>query len=145
MFKSKEPEPGDLIEFFREGYQHWAVYIGDGDVVHLVTPGISCSGVSSTVSGASVGGQVQKEKLKDVVNGKDWRINNLLDHEQKPRPKKKIVKEALSMVGKAVEYSLTDRNCEHFATLCRYGKPQSRQVCRWIHNLEFASGWFIWI
>ncbi|XP_067456130.1 phospholipase A and acyltransferase 4-like [Thunnus thynnus] len=125
---AKEPEPGDLIEFLREGYQHWAVYIGDGDVVHMVTPGKSSSGASSTVSGASVEAQVKTEKLKDVVNGKDWRINNKRDNKWKPRPKKEIVKEAVSMVGKAVKYSLTDRNCEHFATWCRYGKPQSLQA-----------------
>ena len=107
--------------------------------------GKSSSGASSTVSGASVEAQVKTEKLKDVVNGKDWRINNKRDNKWKPRPKKEIVKEAVSMVGKAVKYSLTDRNCEHFATWCRYGKPESLQVCRWIHNLEFASGWFIWI
>lgn len=34
----EKPEPGDLIEIFRGNYQHWAVYIGDGFVVHLATP-----------------------------------------------------------------------------------------------------------
>lgn len=30
--------PGDLIEIFRLGYAHWAVYVGDGYVVHLAPP-----------------------------------------------------------------------------------------------------------
>ena len=30
-----KPERGDLIQIFRPGYQHWAVYIGDDFVVHL--------------------------------------------------------------------------------------------------------------
>ncbi|KAG5853106.1 hypothetical protein ANANG_G00069580 [Anguilla anguilla] len=34
----KKPEPGDLIEIFRGTYQHWAVYIGDGFIIHLVPP-----------------------------------------------------------------------------------------------------------
>ncbi|TNN24933.1 Retinoic acid receptor responder protein 3 [Liparis tanakae] len=31
--------PGDLIEISRGGYQHWAVYIGGDEVVHLTTSG----------------------------------------------------------------------------------------------------------
>ena len=30
------PELGDLIEIFRLLYQHWAVYVGGGFVVHFV-------------------------------------------------------------------------------------------------------------
>ena len=32
-----QPRPGDLVEIFRPGYQHWAVYVGGGDVVHMTT------------------------------------------------------------------------------------------------------------
>ena len=32
-----QPKPGDLVEIFRPGYQHWAVYVGEGDVVHMTT------------------------------------------------------------------------------------------------------------
>lgn len=39
FFKYDEtPKPGDLIEVFRVGYQHWAVYVGDGFVVHKAPP-----------------------------------------------------------------------------------------------------------
>ncbi|KAG7268658.1 hypothetical protein CRUP_035811 [Coryphaenoides rupestris] len=38
---SEQQQPGDLIEIFRPGgYQHWAVYVGDDDVVHLT---VSCN------------------------------------------------------------------------------------------------------
>lgn len=30
-----KPRPGDLIEIFRGGYEHWAIYVGDGYVVHV--------------------------------------------------------------------------------------------------------------
>lgn len=33
-----KPRPGDLIEIFRFGYEHWAIYVGDGYVVHLAPP-----------------------------------------------------------------------------------------------------------
>uniref|UniRef100_A0A673H4Y4 HRAS-like suppressor 3 n=1 Tax=Sinocyclocheilus rhinocerous TaxID=307959 RepID=A0A673H4Y4_9TELE len=34
----KKPEPGDLIEIFRGTYQHWAIYVGEGYVIHLAPP-----------------------------------------------------------------------------------------------------------
>lgn len=36
---SERPQPGDLIEISRLTYSHWAVYVGDGYVVHLPGPG----------------------------------------------------------------------------------------------------------
>ncbi|KAK2100279.1 hypothetical protein P7K49_021627 [Saguinus oedipus] len=36
----QEPNPGDLIEIFRIGYEHWALYVGDGYVIHLAPPTI---------------------------------------------------------------------------------------------------------
>lgn len=32
------PRPGDLIEIFRIGYEHWAIYVEDDCVVHLAAP-----------------------------------------------------------------------------------------------------------
>nr|KAF6437731.1 hypothetical protein HJG59_006456 [Molossus molossus] len=32
------PRPGDLIEIFRIGYEHWAIYVEDDRVVHLAPP-----------------------------------------------------------------------------------------------------------
>lgn len=39
------PRPGDLIEIFRIGYEHWAIYMEDDCVVHLAPP--SKSGYST--------------------------------------------------------------------------------------------------
>lgn len=36
------PQPGDLIEVFRPGYQHWALYLGDGYVVNVAPLGKLC-------------------------------------------------------------------------------------------------------
>ena len=41
LFSSKSdptPKPGDLIEITRVAYQHWAVYVGDGYIVHVTLP-----------------------------------------------------------------------------------------------------------
>ncbi|XP_061576103.1 phospholipase A and acyltransferase 4-like [Cololabis saira] len=121
----KEVKPGDLIEIFRLGYKHWAVYVGGGDVVHLVTPEGGPSSIGS--SGGSGEGVVLRQKLQDVVEKDRWTVNNLLDHKYKPRPANDIVKNACSLVDTELEYKLFKQNCEHFATEMRYGKPESRQ------------------
>ncbi|XP_067440085.1 phospholipase A and acyltransferase 3-like [Thunnus thynnus] len=128
---AKDLEPGDLIEIFRGIYQHWAVYIGDLYVVHFVA-GINSPGALPVVLGGFVDGEVRKDKLQDVINKDKWKKNNTshttYDKKLKSKSKAEIVKEALSMVGKAVKYSVSDSNCEHFATMCRYGKALSLQV-----------------
>lgn len=62
-----EPNPGDLIEIFRPLYRHWAVYVGDGFVVHLAPPskdagpplcgrGLRCAGRGLCCAGRGRGG-----------------------------------------------------------------------------------------
>ncbi|XP_061585751.1 uncharacterized protein LOC133450866 [Cololabis saira] len=114
---NKEVKPGDLIKISRGGRKHWAVYVGDGDVVHLVPHGM----------GAGTG-VVLKEKLEDVVEKNKWKVNNHLDNEYTPRPADDIVNNACSLVDTEKQYDLSKYNCEHFATKMRYGKPESRQV-----------------
>lgn len=36
------PQPGDLIEVLRPGYQHWALYLGDGYVINIAPLGKVC-------------------------------------------------------------------------------------------------------
>ncbi|XP_062282184.1 phospholipase A and acyltransferase 1-like [Scomber scombrus] len=131
-------EPGDLIEIFRPGFQHWAVYVGEGDVVDLVT--LEISAIISEVPG-----EVRKIKLQDVVNKDNWQKNNIThpnyDTSLKPRPKQKIVNEALSHVGKNVKYTAAFWNCEHFATKCRYGTALSLQVIKTFEKfVEVGAG-----
>ncbi|XP_073342664.1 phospholipase A and acyltransferase 4-like [Pagrus major] len=127
----QEPKPGDLIEIFRGGYQHWAVYVGDGWVVHVTSPpGAEVPGIvsNSLMSVSADTAMVRKQKLQEVVGNNTWRINNNLDKEYKPRSAYIIVKEALRWVGKRMKYSVISKNCEHFANELRYGKAESRQV-----------------
>ncbi|XP_017288575.1 phospholipase A and acyltransferase 3 isoform X1 [Kryptolebias marmoratus] len=123
----KEPKPGDLIQVFRGIlYKHWAVYVGLGNVVHFGADGSAPGSSLVPASGQKSG--VVMEKLKDVVNGDKWKINNYLDKKYKPRCTNEIVKDACKLVGSGLEYDVLNYNCEHFATELRYGKPESRQA-----------------
>ncbi|MEQ2234751.1 hypothetical protein ILYODFUR_034621, partial [Ilyodon furcidens] len=131
-----EPKPGDLIEIFREGYEHWAVYVGEGYVVHLLGPDGSLSS-SSTINLPIGKNNVLKQKLLEVVSTDEWTINNLHDQEKQPRPPEVIVKDANKLVGTTRSYNLIDYNCEHFATELRYGNAKSEQV---VGALDFGVG-----
>ncbi|ROL47133.1 HRAS-like suppressor 3, partial [Anabarilius grahami] len=101
----KKPEPGDLIEIFRGTYQHWAIYVGEGYVIHLAPPSEHAqAGAYSMI------------------------INNLLDEKYEPRPIRDVLRDAHSLLGKELTYNVFTMNCEHFVTELRYGKPESRQV-----------------
>uniref|UniRef100_A0A8C2BSP2 LRAT domain-containing protein n=1 Tax=Cyprinus carpio TaxID=7962 RepID=A0A8C2BSP2_CYPCA len=122
---NREPKRGDLIEIFRDGYQHWAIYVGDGYVIHVVLAcGVFC--FSKPRKDGKV--TVKKEKLKDVAGKDKYRINNHLDDTYEPRPIDEILQDAESLVGREIPYNMATNNCEHFVTLLRYGNPQSQQV-----------------
>uniref|UniRef100_A0A8B9JYY2 Phospholipase A and acyltransferase 4 n=1 Tax=Astyanax mexicanus TaxID=7994 RepID=A0A8B9JYY2_ASTMX len=120
----KPPGFGDLIEVFRPGYQHWAIYVGDGYVIHL-TAGAGSSSLMSVLYDSAL---VKKERLSDVVGNDVYRVNNLLDDEYEPRDTNLLLKKAHSLVGQTLPFSVFSRNCEHFVTDLRYGKSTSSQV-----------------
>ncbi|XP_034432933.1 uncharacterized protein LOC117756496 [Hippoglossus hippoglossus] len=119
-------KPGDLIEIFRWGHQHWAVYIGENEVVHFTTDGGDSSGSSANPSSST--GKVKREKLADVVAIPHFQVNNLLDEKYKAHDPSIIVMEACVMVGHELQYNLVTYNSKHFAIEMRYGKAESRQV-----------------
>ncbi|XP_054999796.1 phospholipase A and acyltransferase 4 [Sorex araneus] len=125
----EDPKPGDLIEIFRVGYQHWAIYVGDGYVVHLAPPseypGAGSSSLFSVLSNRAV---VKRELLKEVVGDCRYRVNNYLDHKYPPLPVYQIISVAKEKVGEEMSYSVYSKNCEHFVTNLRYGKCHSGQV-----------------
>ncbi|XP_015425306.1 PREDICTED: uncharacterized protein LOC102756241 [Myotis davidii] len=118
-----EPKPGDLIEISRIGSSHWALYVGDGYVIHLAPPG------ENSEAGAPTGlGEVKRQLLVEVLENCSFKVNNHLDHLYKPRPVHEMLRSAKEMVGKEMEYSVLRRNCEHFVTDLRYGKACSRKI-----------------
>uniref|UniRef100_A0A3Q2HWJ4 LRAT domain-containing protein n=1 Tax=Equus caballus TaxID=9796 RepID=A0A3Q2HWJ4_HORSE len=135
-----EPEPGDLIETFRTGYEYWAIYVEGGDVIHVAPPsekpgaGIFSSissifsSISSIFSILSSRAVVKQQPLRDVAGGCRYRVNNYLDHKYRPQPVYKSISAAKEMVGEEKKYSVLSMNCERFATELRYGAASSRQV-----------------
>ncbi|XP_011897396.1 PREDICTED: retinoic acid receptor responder protein 3 isoform X2 [Cercocebus atys] len=125
----QEPKPGDLIEIFRLGYEHWALYIGDDYVIHLAPPdGYPAASSSSAFSVAGGIAVVKQELLKDVLEGCKYRVNNSLDRRFEPLPVGVIISSAKELVGQKMKYSIVSRNCEHFVTKLRYGRSHCQQV-----------------
>jgi len=127
---------GDMIEFKRDVYSHWGIYVGEGYIIHATgEPNVQsgsgsfniASGFSSGVSGL-VECKVLKQLLTEVADGFKFYVNNYNDEICEPFPPYAIVKRAFKMVGEYFDYNLLKKNCEHFVTYVRYGKPISKQA-----------------
>ncbi|XP_023562767.1 Ca(2+)-independent N-acyltransferase [Octodon degus] len=121
------PRPGDLIEIFRVGYEHWAIYVEDDCVVHLAPPSedFEAGSITSVFSNRAV---VKYSRLEDVLHGCSWTVNNKLDGTYLPLPVDRIIQRTKKMINKIVQYSLIEGNCEHFVNNLRYGVSRSQQV-----------------
>ncbi|XP_074046726.1 phospholipase A and acyltransferase 1 isoform X2 [Macrotis lagotis] len=127
----KNPQPGDLIEVFRPGYQHWTLYMGDGYVINMApTEENSPVPFTSAKSVFSKKALVRMQLLKDVVGTDVYRINNKYDDVYPPLPLDKIIHLSEFLIGQEVSYDLLVNNCEHFVTLIRYGEGISEQANR---------------
>ncbi|KAL7834681.1 hypothetical protein SRHO_G00289280 [Serrasalmus rhombeus] len=124
-----KPQPGDLIEIFRGTYQHWGLYIGEGDIIHLAPPcetaGAGPNCLMSVLCDKAI---VMREGLHQVVGRDRFHVNNLLDSKHKPRSICVILRDALSLAGLEMPYCVLRGNCEHFVTELRYGRAESRQI-----------------
>ncbi|XP_053700059.1 protein LRATD2-like [Synchiropus splendidus] len=97
--------PGDLLEFVASGqYPHWAVFVGDFQVVHLHRA------------------EIKNNFLTDVSQGKRGRIVSGL-YRYRALPPDVVVRNALDHVGTR-DRDLDWRNSECFAAWCRYGKRE---------------------
>lgn len=138
-------EPGDMIQFPRGAYSHWAVYIGKEEVVHLSgedDDGINGrfdSGHFLTISGHRFNKALVKiDKFWDVAEGSKAFKNNSKDKKLEPLTPQEIIKNALSKLGQ-IGYNVLFDNCEHFASWCRYGKSKSDQVDSFLTGLALGT------
>ncbi|XP_062571776.1 phospholipase A and acyltransferase 3-like [Saccostrea cucullata] len=131
LHRAKE---GDLLEFPRGWYSHWAVYVGNEEVVHLA--GDENDGINGnikthhvfTICGKTFNKAiVKRENFWEVVLDSKAEINNNKDRKCSPRQAHEIVEEALMKIGK-IGYNVLWNNCEHFAAYCRYGVNWSEQA-----------------
>ncbi|XP_006163020.1 phospholipid-metabolizing enzyme A-C1 isoform X2 [Tupaia chinensis] len=133
------PHPGDLIEVLRPGYQHWALYLGDGYVINIApTDGFPAS-FTSAKSIFSTKAQVKMQLLKDVVGNDTYRINNKYDETYPPLPVEEVLQRSEFVIGREVSYDIFVNNCEHFVTLLRYGEGISEQANRAISAIGFVT------
>ncbi|XP_056354522.1 uncharacterized protein LOC130256691 isoform X2 [Oenanthe melanoleuca] len=137
------PKPGDLIEIKRPLYQHWAIYVGGGYVIHVTPVGEKLPPtLASSVSLVKRRAKVKKQLLRDMIGNYKWRVNNKYDLYRKPFPVEEIIRRAEREIGKVVLYRLLYRNCEHFVTKVRYGEAVAEQVMTkldYIHNFSAAA------
>nr|XP_020820314.1 phospholipid-metabolizing enzyme A-C1 isoform X2 [Phascolarctos cinereus] len=134
------PQPGDLIEVFRPGYQHWTLYLGDGYVINMApTEDSSPVPFTSAKSVFSKKALVRMQLLKDVVGTDTYRINNKYDDVYPPLPLDEIIRLSEFLIGQEVSYDLLVNNCEHFVTLLRYGEGISEQANRAIGAIGIVT------
>ncbi|KAM9221889.1 phospholipase A and acyltransferase 4-like [Dugong dugon] len=125
----EKPEPGDLIEIFHIGYKDWAIYVGDGYVIHLAPPTeFPRFGSSKMFMFLSRKAVVANDPLEDVAWGCLYRVNNHLDHQYRPRPVDEIIGSAKKMIGDKKTYKVLFENREDFVTDLRYGWPRCKLV-----------------
>nr|XP_046157724.1 phospholipase A and acyltransferase 4-like [Oncorhynchus gorbuscha] len=132
-------EIGDMIELNRGQYKHWALYIGHGKVIQLVTPDrpskVAFCSFSSSSGSVACKGTITIETLQDVTAGNPYKINNYLDDQYKPRRTDVIMGDVDKMRGSTIKYNLLGNNCEHFVTFLRYGKSESKQADDFLNNV----------
>uniref|UniRef100_A0AAY4CKG8 LRAT domain-containing protein n=1 Tax=Denticeps clupeoides TaxID=299321 RepID=A0AAY4CKG8_9TELE len=98
-------KPGDLLEFVAAGqYPHWAVYVGDFQVVHLHRA------------------EVKNTFLAEASQGRRGRVVNHL-YKFKALGPDVVVQNAMEQVG-AKDRELSWRNSECFAAWCRFGRRE---------------------
>ncbi|XP_033761352.1 phospholipase A and acyltransferase 3-like [Pecten maximus] len=118
-------QTGDLICIEQTLFVHFTVYMGDG-----IIAGNQKSGILY-------------QNLYEKVGKNDCYICNYLDgmysHFQP-----EVITDQVKRIAKEKEfrYSIFFFNCEHFATLCRYGVAFCRQPC-WM-NIFVTCYYFIW-
>lgn len=127
---------GDMIEFRRGNYSHWAINAGNNEVIHLI--GDAWGSFTSATFGTMLP-QVRYESFavvdQDAKSGKGKKLegsvvcvnNTSRDYLPRALPPQAIVERALSQVGEK-GYHLLYNNCEHFATWSRHGRGHSKQT-----------------
>jgi hypothetical protein len=131
-------KPGDLVEYKRNLYSHWAVYIGRNKIIHLHGENegpLTLSGVAIMPSVSRA--QVVIDDFWMIVKNSHVYRNNSLDSELTPLPVEKILTRAYEKVNDS-NYNVFWYNCEHFAKHCRYGIESSEQAATVLKLLKFG-------
>ncbi|CAI4232797.1 unnamed protein product [Auanema sp. JU1783] len=135
------PQPGDLIQFHKHVYSHWAVFVNDDYLIHVQAPDGGRKSGTVTIGKQKLDSYLNEHfvgvTLWDLFNnqGKSGvqqmgclaSVNNRFDKIKKPFAVDEIIRRAESRAGDNWEYDLFKHNCEHFAHWCRNGVKVSKQ------------------
>ncbi|XP_030810520.1 phospholipase A and acyltransferase 1-like [Camarhynchus parvulus] len=122
------PSPGDLIEVKWGRYEHWALYLAKGHVLHVI-PDEGATHLSPSSGSVFLRKAMVKKADLELVAGNDtWRVNNKYDRSRTPFPMEEIIRRSEPWIGKELAYRLFLKNCEHFVTMLRYGDGVSEQA-----------------
>ncbi|KAJ9186002.1 hypothetical protein P3X46_005562 [Hevea brasiliensis] len=149
MVNPDELQVGDHIYVWRSTYYHHGIYVGEVDgvkyVIHFVsTENVFFVGSSSTAStsrslptnqvypcavceyGRNTNPGVVKTCLDCFLSGGELQVKQ---YDGNSKPAKEVVEKAYFLLEHGFDdYDLARKNCEHFATFCKTGKPRSKQV-----------------
>ncbi len=121
-------EGGTKSDGAKSRYEHWAVYVGESEIIHYQAPQGS-NGLT-----AKLKSEVIQETLQEYMGRRGERMTvrlgkiNSADRKDFPALDPEVVVErARSKVGKK-GYNVIRNNCEHFAKWCKYGKEMSDQI-----------------
>ena len=105
---------GDHIRVFRRGYWHHGIDCGDGTVIHYT--GELFDRVNAAIRRTPMAQFAKGGKVRVVKSTSAFDPDTVLSRAE----------------GRLQEarYSTVSNNCEHFATWCRTGKRESKQVRR---------------
>ncbi|XP_063719449.1 phospholipase A and acyltransferase 3-like [Symsagittifera roscoffensis] len=116
-------EVGDMVKFERGAYDHWGVYIGGGEIVHIGPEGTDeeLNSLKLAFQGETKAA-FKRDPLKRIAGNSCYYAHNYLDHKHTPYPKEDIKHFALSHLKGVLtwNYNIIMKNCENFAIWCRY-------------------------
>lgn len=105
---------GDHLRVFRRGYWHHGIDCGDGTVIHYT--GELFDRANAAVRRTSMDAFAKGGRVRVVKSHSDFDIDD-------------IIARAESRLEE-MRYSTVSNNCEHFASWCRTGQRESKQVRR---------------
>lgn len=121
-----QPEIGDLIQIDRVLYTDWALYVGNGNVVHVSGLDMDNNEIPSDTA------VVRLSSLGDVAIVSGVRVNNksvgAKERGLEPLPIDDILERCYSCLDKEVDFNMLTRNSEHYVTEWKYGQGWSDQV-----------------
>lgn len=146
-----QSEVGDLIQIDRVLYTDWALYVGNGNVVHVSSLDMDNNEIPSDTA------MVRLSSLADVAGPSGVRVNNksvgAKERGLEPLPLDEVLQNCYSELEKQVGFNMLTRNSEHYVTDWKYGRGWSDQVgfvlvsfllSTW-RGLFVLSGLFVWV